>query len=91
MLVVNSAIGNFTVGRFWSYSSVYIDQFPELVKTALSSACKSGRSLSWKVQENSKGMLIQLVWKAEPVNGPTSGNTTMVGSNWKLALTGKAK
>ena len=60
-----------------------MDQLPELVKTALSSACKSGRSLSWKVQENSKGMLIQLVWKAEPVNGPTGGNTTMVGSNWK--------
>ena len=28
-------------------------------------------------------MLIQLAWKAEPVNDPAGGNTTMVGSNWK--------
>ena len=36
------------------------------LKTALSTVCKSGRSLFWKVQENNKGILIQLVWKAEP-------------------------
>ena len=28
------------------------------LKTALSTACNSGRSLSWKVQENNKGILI---------------------------------
>ena len=53
-----------------------MDQLPEL---------KTGRSLSWKVQENSEGLLIQLVWKAEPESGPASGNTirSRVGSNWK--------
>ena len=60
-----------------------LDQLPEVVMTALSTTCKSGRSLSWKVQENNKGILIQLVWKAEPVSGPTRGNTTVVASNWK--------
>ena len=53
-----------------------MDQLPELVKVALSTVCKSGRSLSWKVQENSKGVLIQLVWKAEPESGSAGGNTT---------------
>ena len=60
-----------------------MDQIPELVKAALSSACQSGRSLSWKVQENNKGILIQLVWKAEPVSCPAGGNAIRVGSNWK--------
>ena len=55
-----------------------MDQLPEMVKTALSTACKSGRSLSWKMQENSKRILIQLVCKAEPVNGSTGGKTTRV-------------
>jgi hypothetical protein len=54
-----------------------------VVKAALSTACQSGRSLSWKVQENSKGLHIQLVWKAEPDSYPTGGNTIRVGSNWK--------
>ena len=60
-----------------------MDQLPELVKAALSSAYQSGRSLSWKVQENNKGILIQLVWKAEPVSCPAGGNAIRVGSNWK--------
>ena len=49
-------------------------------KNTLSTTCnnyKSGRSLSWKVQENNKGTLIQLVWKAEPESGPVgTGKTT---------------
>ena len=60
-----------------------MDQLPELVKEALSTACKSCRPLSWKLQENSKGALIQLVWKAKPESGSAGGNTTRVGSNWK--------
>ena len=31
--------------------------------TRLQNACKSGRTLSWKLEENTKGTLIQLVWK----------------------------
>ena len=59
-----------------------MDQLPELVKSAISSACSSGKSLSWKVQECKKGLLIQLVWKTEPVGHSVSGKTTRVGSNW---------
>ena len=62
-----------------------MDQLPELVKSAISSACSSGKSLSWKVQEGKKGLLIQLVWKTEPVGHSVSGKTTRVGSNWNPA------
>ena len=62
-----------------------MDQLPELVKSAVSSACSSGKSLSWKVQEGKKGLLIQLVWKTEPVGHSVSGKTTGVGSNWNPA------
>jgi hypothetical protein len=57
-----------------------MDYLPELVKAALSTACQSGRSLSWKVQENNKGILIQLVWKAEPDSCPSCENAIRVGS-----------
>ena len=40
-----------------------MEKLPDLVKAALSSACNSGKILSWKVQESDKGTLIQLVWK----------------------------
>ena len=39
-------------------------QFPETVAVCLCMAQKSGRSLSWKIQESSKGILVQLFWKA---------------------------
>ena len=63
-----------------------MDQLPELVKCALFSACNSGKSLSWKVQENKQGILIQLVWKSEPERCSASGSTTRVGSIWKSQL-----
>ena len=40
-----------------------MDKLPDLVKSALTAACNSGKALSWKVQESDKGALIQLVWK----------------------------
>ena len=63
------------------YAIQSMDQLPELVKSAVSSTCSSGKSLSWKVQEGKKGLLIQLVWKTEPVGHSVSGKTTRVGSN----------
>ena len=60
-----------------------MDQLPELVKSAISAACNSGKSLSWKVQEGNKGILIQLVWKPEPDYNSSSGNTIGVCSNWR--------
>ena len=55
---------------------------PELVKPALICACNSGKPLSWKLQENEKGILIQLVWKAAPIPG-CSVPSARVCSNWK--------
>ena len=40
-----------------------MENLPVLVKAALISACNSGKSLSWKVQESERGTPIQLVWK----------------------------
>ena len=51
--------------------------------TAVSTACSSGKSLSWKVQESAKGMLIQLVWKPEPVGASSSGVHTV---NWNTSV-----
>ena len=48
---------------------------PKLVVLAIESAFASGRQLSWIVQENSVGMLVQLVWKS-------SESRNLVGSNW---------
>ena len=52
-----------------------MEQLPEVVKAAITAACNSGRILSWKVQEDGRGTLIQLVWK--PVCADTK-----VCSNW---------
>ena len=52
-----------------------MEQLPEVVKAAITAACNSGRTLSWKVQEDGRGTLIQLVWK--PVCADTK-----VCSNW---------
>ena len=38
---------------------------PDFISAAVASAFVSGRKLSWKVQESTKRMLIQLVWKPE--------------------------
>jgi len=38
-------------------------KLPELVRQASESAGSSGRALLWKIQWNTKGTLIQLVWK----------------------------
>ncbi len=38
-------------------------KLPQLVVSAIDSACASGRKLSWKVQESDRGMCVQLVWK----------------------------
>ena len=48
---------------FFSLMDEPLEKLPDLVKAALSSACYSGKFLSWKVQESEKGTLIQLVWK----------------------------
>ena len=66
-----------------------MDLLPELLKTALTSACNSGRSLSWKLQESVRGTFIQLVWKHEPETSPDCGKPTGVGSNWKRSVVPK--
>ena len=38
-------------------------ELPDLVQRVITSACSSGRTLSWKIQVSEKGTLIQLVWK----------------------------
>lgn len=38
-------------------------KLPELVISAIESACASGKRLSWKIQESDRGTLVQLVWK----------------------------
>ena len=52
-------------------------ELPELVQAAISSALASNKHLSWKIQENAKGTLIQLVWKSDSV-----GNSGLMGSKW---------
>ena len=41
----------------------------------IESTLASGRQLSWKVQENNVGTLVQLVWKS-------SKSSDVVDSNW---------
>ena len=46
----------------------------ELVAKAITSAVSSGRKLSWKIQDNQRGTLVQLVWKNDSVTaGDPSG------------------
>ena len=61
-----------------------MDNLPDLVKAALTSAGNSGKSLSWKVQENEKRTLIQLVWK--PAKSECSP-ANLVSSVWKNSTT----
>ena len=64
------------------YKYTCMDNLPEVVRVALQNACNSGRTLSWKVQENAKGTLIQLIWKLIPVVCLDKGHSiSMVGSN----------
>ena len=59
-----------------------MDGLPDVVRVALLNAHASGRTLSWKVQENAKGTLIQLVWKKPAAETSLdSGLTDTVGSN----------
>ena len=60
---------------------------PDLVRKAIDSACNSGRKLSWKVQESDKGMLIQLVWKAETVLAGYARRDEVMRTNWNQAST----
>ena len=39
---------------------------PGLLSSAISSACESGRPLSWNIQEGKRGTLIQLIWEPQP-------------------------
>lgn len=57
-----------------------MDQLPELVKSALSAACQSGKSLLLKIQESAKDTPIQLVWKYLPECPSASGTSAVVGS-----------
>ena len=73
-----------------------MDKLPDLVKSALTAACNSGKALSWKVQESDKGILIQLVWKPRLESSlVASESQDTVCSNWNtigrhLALPGSA-
>ena len=69
-----------------------MDELPEVVRIALQNASKSGRALSWKVQENTKGTLIQLVWKhPQEIRAELKGHTKIssgaVGSNLNKSKT----
>ena len=57
--------------------SVRAAELPELVQAGISSALASNKHLSWKIRENAKGTLIQLVWKSDSV-----GNSGLMGSKW---------
>ena len=56
-----------------------MENLPDLVKAALSSACNSGKILSWKVQESEKGTPIQLVWKPRLER---QDRNSALGFNW---------
>ena len=67
-------------------------ELPEVVRIALQNASKSGRALSWKVQENKKGILSQLVWKqpqeiCAELKGHTKTSSGTVGSNLNKSKT----
>ena len=71
---------------------VCMDELPEVVRIALQNASKSGRALSWKVQENTKVILIQLVWKhpqeiRAELKGHTKTSSGAVGSNLNKSKT----
>ena len=66
-----------------------MDELPEVVRIALQNTSKSGRALSWKVQENTIGILIQLVpqeIRAE-LKGYTKTFSGAVGSNLNKSKT----
>ena len=58
------------------------EKLPELVVSAIKSACASGKKLSWKIQESDRGMLVQLVWKPARISSAVSLSTVKVVSNW---------
>ena len=61
-----------------------MDALPAVVRVALQNACDSGRTLSWKVQENAKGTLIQLHGLETDIPGvclDEGCSVSMVGSN----------
>ena len=58
------------------------EKLPELVVSAIKSACASGKKLSWKIQESDRGMLVQLVWKPARISRAMSLSTVKVVSNW---------
>ena len=67
-----------------------LPELPELLATAIASAVTSGRRLSWKIQENQRGTLIQLVWKNDSAVAVGSVNAK-VGINWSEASTHSAR
>ena len=50
-----------------------MDQLPDLVVAAIKAGLASTKTLSWKVQEGEKGLLVQLRWK--PVTSVTVGGS----------------
>ena len=57
---------------------------PGLLSSAISSACESGRPLSWKIQEGKRGTLIQLIWEPQPAQSErTTEAKVKVGSEQK--------
>jgi hypothetical protein len=61
-----------------------LHELPELLSSAISSACKSGRPLSGKIQEGKKGTLIQLIW-SQPDGAAIDDKAVKVGSKQKSA------
>ena len=57
-------------------------KLPELVVMAIENAFQSNRNLSWKIQENKRGLLIQLVWK--PATQSNRDVSPRMLSNWNL-------
>ena len=43
------------------------EKLPTCLLDVIKSACDSERKLTWKIQENGRGLLVQLVWRSPPV------------------------
>ncbi len=59
-------------------------ELPELVAKAIACA-SSGRKLSWKIQDNQLGTLVQLIWKSKFVTAGDISRDAKVGINWNNA------
>ena len=63
-------------------------ELPDILQKIITSACESGRQLSWKVSDNANGTLVQLVWKTNPSDTRNSSVSMKGCSKWKTSHSG---